>query len=82
MVGYFLRAKLQFALSSGASLDDTVSSIHRVLSAHAQALRDSPWKGLPELTNKDGAECSDSCPVQAWSMACLLDVLFDLQQIN
>jgi len=82
VVGYFLRAKLKFALRSGASVEDTVSSIHRVLGAHAQALRDSPWQGLPELTNKDGAVCSDSCPVQAWSMATLLDVLFDLKQFN
>lgn len=80
MVGYFLRAKLQFAHISGQPTDQVISSIHRVLSAHAQAIQDSPWKGLPELTNHDGAECVDSCPVQAWSMACLLDVLYDLQQ--
>ncbi len=82
MVGYFLRAKLQFARSSGESVEKVISSIHRVLSAHAQALLDSPWKGLPELTNRDGAECADSCPVQAWSMATLLDVLFDVQQFT
>lgn len=79
MIGYFLRAKLQFARLTSTPLEQTVSSIHRVLSAHAQALRDSPWKGLPELTNRDGVECADSCPVQAWSMATLLDVLYDLQ---
>lgn len=61
-------------------MEETLSFIHRVLSAHAQAVRDSPWKGLPELTNKDGVECIDSCPVQAWSMATLLDTLYDLQQ--
>lgn len=82
VTGYFLRAKLQFAHASGSALDDTISRIHEVLSAHAQALQDSPWAGLPELTNKDGAECSDSCPVQAWSMACLLDVLYDIHQLN
>ena len=82
MIGYFLRAKLYFAHRNGLPVEDVVSSIHRVLSGHAQALRDSPWKGLPELTNKDGSECSDSCPVQAWSMATLLDVLYDLEQFN
>ena len=81
-MGYFLRAKLKFARQSGNNVEDTVSFIHSVLGNHAQALRDSPWQGLPELTNKDGAECSDSCPVQAWSMATLLDVLFDLKQFN
>lgn len=82
VVGYFLRAKLQFAKRNGLSMDDTISSIHRVLGGHAQALRDSSWQGLPELTNKDGAECSDSCPTQAWSMATLLDVLLDLAQVK
>ena len=82
VVGYFLRARLQFAHRSGVKNSDNISMIHRILSAHAQALRDSPWKGLPELTNKDGTECVDSCPVQAWSMATLLDVLYDLKQYS
>lgn len=82
MVGYFLRAQLKFARLSGISVEETVSSIHRVLGNHAQALRASPWQGLPELTNKDGSECSDSCPVQAWSMATLLDILYDLKKFN
>lgn len=82
MLGYFLRARLKFARLSGISVEETVSSIHRVLGNHAQALQESPWQGLPELTNKDGAECSDSCPVQAWTMGTLLDTLFDLKQFN
>ena len=73
-IGYFLRAKLKFADQKEVA----VTCIHQALSAHAQALEDSPWAGLPELTNKDGVECADSCPVQAWSMATLLDVLYDL----
>lgn len=80
MTGYFLRARLSFAKKLG-KLDETVTDTHQSLSAHAQALRDSPWQGLPELTNEGGAECTDSCPVQAWSMACLLDVLHDLSQL-
>ena len=82
VIGYFLRAKLLFARRCGKPLDKVASSIHQVLSRHAQALRDSPWRGLPELTNKDGQECPDSCQVQAWSMACLLEVLYDLNQLT
>lgn len=80
MVGYFLRAKLYYAKLSDISLTDTMTEIHQVLSNHARAVQDTPWHGLPELTNKSGGECADSCPVQAWSMATLLDTLYDLKE--
>lgn len=38
-------------------------------------LRESPWKGVVELTNQDGAPCRDSCMTQAWSSATLLEAL-------
>lgn len=38
---------------------------------------ESPWKGLTELTNKDGEFCNDSSPTQAWSSGCLIDLYFD-----
>ena len=79
MTGYYLRARLIIAKRCpNVSVDDVVTSIHSSLSAHATALSESSWNGLPELTNKNGMDCADSCPVQAWSMACLLDVLYDL----
>ena len=81
-MGYFLRAKLHFAQKIGTEVDDTISRVHQILSAHAQALQGSPWAGLPELTNRNGAECDDSCQVQASSMACLLDVLYDLHKLQ
>lgn len=82
VIGFFLRARIMFAHFNGVSLDEVLAEVHSVLCAHAQALVDSPWCGLPELTNRDGAECPDSCPVQAWSMACVLDVLYDTQQVK
>ena len=45
---------------------------------HRALLESSPWLGLPELTDADGAPCSGSCPTQAWSSATVLDTLFDL----
>ncbi|XP_062509338.1 glycogen debranching enzyme-like [Corticium candelabrum] len=80
VTGYFLRAKLHFAKISSYSthFDETVAMVKRVLSAHREAIQSSPYKGLVELTNAGGVECKDSCVVQAWSMACTLDVLYDL----
>ena len=82
VVGYFLQAKLLFAQHNSLPVEETISSIHCVMGRHAQMLKDYPWQGLPEITNKDGAECSDSCPVQAWSMATLLDTLLDLAPLQ
>ena len=36
--------------------------------------------GLPELTNRGGEPCRDSNPIQAWSMATLLDTLYDIKE--
>ncbi|XP_028967982.1 glycogen debranching enzyme [Galendromus occidentalis] len=73
-MGYFLRAQLCFAKDSLAARKD----VRRSLQPHLQALQSSPWRGLPELTNRDGAVCHHSCPIQAWSHACLLELLYQL----
>jgi len=57
---------------------EAIASCNKMLASHAAILRDSTWKGLPELTNANGSPCQDSCPVQAWSMATMLEVLYDL----
>ncbi|KAJ8945126.1 hypothetical protein NQ318_001591 [Aromia moschata] len=80
-VGYFLRAKLHFASANGA-LKDTVASTKVILAKHFAELQTSPWRGLPELTNSNGSYCKDSAKTQAWSMACVLEVLSDLQKIE
>ncbi|XP_006816107.1 glycogen debranching enzyme-like [Saccoglossus kowalevskii] len=81
LMGYFLRAKLHFAKDKPDLLDKTVQFIQQTLSAHQVEMEKSPWRGLPELTNKDGVKCTDSCPTQAWSMGCILDVLYDLDKV-
>ncbi|XP_024124713.1 glycogen debranching enzyme isoform X1 [Oryzias melastigma] len=78
-VGYFLRAKLYFAKKLGEdTYTKTMTLVKNVLSQHYTHLERSPWKGLPELTNENGQHCPFSCETQAWSIATVLEVLFDL----
>lgn len=78
-VGYFLRAKLYFAKKLGEeTYSRTVTLVKNVLSRHYTHLEKSPWKGLPELTNENGQYCPFSCETQAWSLATVLEVLYDL----
>lgn len=62
-LGYFLRAGEKFGLNFG----------NKALAAHDDHIFASPWMGLPELQNEDGADCPGSCPIQAWSTATLID---------
>ncbi|KAF5316807.1 hypothetical protein D9619_006196 [Psilocybe cf. subviscida] len=77
-LGYFLRAYLHFDTAVGAGKEDpktTLHYLHKLLLAPRAHVESDPWRGLPELTNADGAFCHDSCPTQAWSASTLLDFL-------
>lgn len=80
-VGFFLRARLIFAEKIGR-LPQTVAETWSILTAHLNEITTSQWRGLPELTNENGAYCSDSCRTQAWSAATVLEVLYDLNKIQ
>ncbi|KAL4701918.1 hypothetical protein ACJJTC_018688 [Scirpophaga incertulas] len=77
-LGYYLRARLAFAHENG-KFARTVAAAYATLAPAARELRDSPWRGLPELTNAGGAPCAHSCRTQAWSSACVNEALADLE---
>nr|XP_018912835.1 PREDICTED: glycogen debranching enzyme [Bemisia tabaci] len=83
-VGFFLRAKLIFAekAKGQTELATTISKTLAYLSHHYSHLQSCVWRGLPELTNKDGAFCPGSCTVQAWSMSTILEVLEDISKLE
>ncbi|KAG8263282.1 4-alpha-glucanotransferase activity protein [Homalodisca vitripennis] len=83
-IGFFLRARLHFAeLQGGAGcLARTIAHTHAILARHYSYLQNSPWRGLPELTNSNGTFCAGSCATQAWSMGCVLEVLEKLQSLE
>lgn len=61
--GFFLRALLHFDLlrrHTAEERTETIQHITRRLMGCREALRSSPWKGLTELTNRNGTFCADS----------------------
>lgn len=61
--GYYLRALLHFDLLRRRTVEErteTLQQMTRRLDGCKKALRESPWKGLTELTNKNGQHCADS----------------------
>ena len=61
--GFFLRALLKFDLmrrKTEAEKMESFQQVTRRLAGCKQAIKDSPWRGLTELTNKDGSFCGDS----------------------
>lgn len=56
--------------------------VDRILARHYIHVNRSEWLGLPELTNANGEFCAGSCPTQAWSMGCMLEVLFKLNRLK
>lgn len=83
ILGPYLRARLHFSKIIGGSrkLAETSHEVRKHLSNHYQYILNTSWHGLPELTNVKGIVCKDSCDVQAWSMACLLDVFYEMENL-
>ncbi|KAF2159087.1 glycoside hydrolase family 133 protein [Zasmidium cellare ATCC 36951] len=78
--GFFLRALLKFDLMRRKTKEERVEAFQQVtqrLNGCKQMIHDSPWRGLTELTNFNGSYCGDSCPTQAWSAGCILDLYDD-----
>ena len=61
--GFFLRALLKFDLMRRTTKEEKTESFQQItrrLEGCKKQIRDSPWAGLPELTQKNGEFCGDS----------------------
>ena len=61
--GFFLRAMLKFDLMRRRTKEERTEAFQQItqrLEGCKQAIEDSPWAGLAELTNKGGDFCGDS----------------------
>ncbi|SPN96615.1 probable 4-alpha-glucanotransferase / amylo-1,6-glucosidase (glycogen-debranching enzyme) [Cephalotrichum gorgonifer] len=83
--GFFLRALLRFDLERRGSGDreadregrtEAFQQVTRRLVGCKEMIK-GEWAGLAELTQKAGEFCPDSCPTQAWSAGCLVDLYMD-----
>lgn len=81
-VGYYLRAYLQYFNDNENEKQETLRLVKKHLAKLYDRMNETGWKLLPELTNRNGEECYFSCAAQAWSMATIIEVLYDLSQLN
>ena len=82
--GFFLRALLRFDLQRRKTKEERTEAFQQItrrLEGCKKAIRESPWAGLTELTNKDGSFCADSSPTQAWSAGCIIDLFWDAKEL-
>ncbi|PIA16729.1 putative glycogen debranching enzyme Gdb1 [Coemansia reversa NRRL 1564] len=94
LTGHYLRALLLFlyrivrsrSADYNHELTHALRTVYHELHARMVTLKHhistSPYAGLPELTNKDGSHCRDSCETQAWSSGCLLMCLHQIMRLE
>ncbi|PKS06288.1 hypothetical protein jhhlp_007036 [Lomentospora prolificans] len=83
--GFFLRALLKFDLQRREDNEGRIEAFQQVtrrLEGCKKMIKETEWAGLAELTQKDGAVCNDSCPTQAWSAGCLIDLYIDAAELQ
>jgi glycogen debranching enzyme len=78
-IGYYLRSVMKYA--SQTNKESQVQYIQTYLSKFYTSIRKTDWKGLPELTNENGKDCTFSCPSQAWSIASILEVCYEMANL-
>ena len=81
-VGYYLRAYLHYFKDNAEERTQAVRLVKQHLGKLFEKMYANDWKMLPELTNRNGDECYFSCSAQTWSMATIIEVLYDLSKYD
>lgn len=76
--GTFLQAYIQTMKRQNKSEHEILCAVRSRIQGNVSWIKDSEWKGLTELTQKDGELCGDSSPTQAWSSARLIEALYSV----
>lgn len=69
-------------LTSLQDVTETLHKLHQALLPARRHIANDTWAGIPELTNRNGEYCRDSCNTQAWSSSCMLDFLEEAHEIQ
>lgn len=51
------------------------------LTNHKFYMEHTDWMSLPEMTNDDGSYCPFSCAAQTWSIATVVEAIYDAQRV-
>lgn len=51
------------------------------LTNHKFHIDNTDWLSLPEMTNDNGEYCQFSCAAQTWSIATIVEAIYDAQKI-
>lgn len=84
MKGEYLSAKLKVAQLLAKkkgninALETTIDEVLNSISVYFDYITNDLWSSLPELTNRNGTNCHNSCKAQAWSIGCFTEVLHSL----
>eukprot|EP01132_Coremiostelium_polycephalum_P009283 gene9283-11379_t len=78
--GFFLESIINF--KQYPNIYTKIHLIENLLQNHKNHILQSNYASLPELTNRAGAFCKDSCESQAWSVGTILASLFVLHNLD
>ncbi|KAK8807354.1 hypothetical protein WA158_004113 [Blastocystis sp. Blastoise] len=85
-LGFLLKGLSLFPPEYLAGMDPSkryiylIQYISSLFNKHIQYIQMDPWVSLPELTQKDGEPCYDSCMAQDWSISTVLDAVLTIHQ--
>ncbi len=51
------------------------------LTNHKFFMESNEWESLPELTNDDGQYCEHSCNAQTWSIASIIEAIYEAKEL-
>jgi len=78
--GVYLQALVQTLKRQKLSKNEIQAVVRNHVQGNVEWLKNSPYAGLTELTQKNGEICPDSSPTQAWSAARIIEAIREVNK--